>query len=292
MNVTRPGRRRSSAAAICASPPSVSPAAAAHPSRPHRRPPQLPPAAAPAPRRPRSRRHGPRTSPASTRPTCPPARTTTCRATSTRRSRCPSSRSRQDGTLKFDGAKVKPYVAKSWTLGKSSITFHLRKGVKFYGTNDVMTAEDVKFSLDRIFETPGRRRPAVKRLAGREGHPRHRSPHRADRLQVPRTASRRLRHRRCRSSSASTSPASSTRRSSSRTDGRRPDRREVAAAQHRRQRPVLPRQPFARDQPHAQGQPRQLDAGAGLLRRRHPDHVRQHRRRCCRTTRSTSASTA
>jgi peptide/nickel transport system substrate-binding protein len=60
-----------------------------------------------------------------------------------------------DGSLKFDGAQVKPDLAQSWTLGADSITYHLRPGVKFAGTSDVMTAEDVKWSLDRIWSTPG-----------------------------------------------------------------------------------------------------------------------------------------
>ena len=60
-----------------------------------------------------------------------------------------------DGSLKFVGANVKPMLAKSWTIGAASITYHLREGVKFYGTSDVVTAEDVKWSLGRIFSTPG-----------------------------------------------------------------------------------------------------------------------------------------
>ncbi len=50
---------------------------------------------------------------------------------------------------------MKPELASSWTLGKDSITYHLRTDVKFYGTNNPLTADDVKFSLDRIFNTPG-----------------------------------------------------------------------------------------------------------------------------------------
>jgi peptide/nickel transport system substrate-binding protein len=60
-----------------------------------------------------------------------------------------------DGTLKFVGAQVKPELAKSWTLGKDSITYHLRTDVKFYGTNNPLTADDVKWSLARIWSTPG-----------------------------------------------------------------------------------------------------------------------------------------
>jgi peptide/nickel transport system substrate-binding protein len=67
----------------------------------------------------------------------------------------PAFTTQPDGSLKFDGAKVKPYLAQSWDIGASSITYHLRHGVVFYGTKDTLNAEDVKFSLDRIFATPG-----------------------------------------------------------------------------------------------------------------------------------------
>jgi peptide/nickel transport system substrate-binding protein len=67
----------------------------------------------------------------------------------------PAFTAQPDGSLKFDGAKVKPYLAQSWDIGPSSVTYHLRKGVRFYGTTDTLTAEDVKFSLDRIYSTPG-----------------------------------------------------------------------------------------------------------------------------------------
>jgi peptide/nickel transport system substrate-binding protein len=61
----------------------------------------------------------------------------------------------KDGSLKFVGSKVKPSLAQSWDIADSSITYHLRHGVLFYGTNDEMTAEDVKWSLGRIWSTPG-----------------------------------------------------------------------------------------------------------------------------------------
>jgi peptide/nickel transport system substrate-binding protein len=60
-----------------------------------------------------------------------------------------------DGSLEYQGAEVVPDLAQSWAIGMDSITFHLRQGVKFYGTGDVMTADDVKWSLDRIWSTPG-----------------------------------------------------------------------------------------------------------------------------------------
>ncbi|MDT7554553.1 MAG: peptide/nickel transport system substrate-binding protein [Pseudonocardiales bacterium] len=61
----------------------------------------------------------------------------------------------KDGTLRPSGTKVTPYLAKSWDIGKTSITYHLRDGVRFYPSGDPLTAADVKFSLDRIFDTPG-----------------------------------------------------------------------------------------------------------------------------------------
>ncbi len=60
-----------------------------------------------------------------------------------------------NGTLKVNGSQVKPYLATSWTVGANSITYHLRSGVHFYPSGNPLTAADVKFSLDRIFATPG-----------------------------------------------------------------------------------------------------------------------------------------
>jgi peptide/nickel transport system substrate-binding protein len=60
-----------------------------------------------------------------------------------------------DGTLKVNGANVKPYLATSWIVKANTITFHLRSGVHFYPSGDLLSATDVKFSLDRIFKTPG-----------------------------------------------------------------------------------------------------------------------------------------
>ena len=67
----------------------------------------------------------------------------------------PAFTTQKNGTLEVSGNDVTPYLAKSWNIGSSSITFHLRSGVKFYPSNDPLTATDVKFSLDRIFSTPG-----------------------------------------------------------------------------------------------------------------------------------------
>jgi len=59
-----------------------------------------------------------------------------------------------DGSLKFDGAKVAPSLAASYTTDNNAITFHLRSGVRFYGSNNTLDANDVKWSFDRIFSTP------------------------------------------------------------------------------------------------------------------------------------------
>jgi peptide/nickel transport system substrate-binding protein len=59
------------------------------------------------------------------------------------------------GDLVFQGANVKPYLAESWTIAGNAITYHLRKDVKFPGTGNPMTADDVKWSIGRIWQTPG-----------------------------------------------------------------------------------------------------------------------------------------
>lgn len=61
----------------------------------------------------------------------------------------------KDGSLKFQGAQVVPLIAKSWDTNNASLTFHLRDDVKFNGTGNPLTADDVKFSLARIWNTPG-----------------------------------------------------------------------------------------------------------------------------------------
>ncbi len=67
----------------------------------------------------------------------------------------PSLVEQKDGTLKFDGAKVQPYLAESWELGDTSITFKLRGDVKFPESGNPLTATDVKYSFERVFDTPG-----------------------------------------------------------------------------------------------------------------------------------------
>src|SRR5262249_48272515 len=61
---------------------------------------------------------------------------------------------------KVTTAEVEPDLAESWTLSPEGTiwTFKLRKGVQFHKGFGEMTAEDVKFSLERqINKTPGTR---------------------------------------------------------------------------------------------------------------------------------------
>lgn len=53
-----------------------------------------------------------------------------------------------DGSEVWQGSKVAPALAKSWDIGKTSITFHLAPGRKFYPSGDPVTANDVKWSFD------------------------------------------------------------------------------------------------------------------------------------------------
>jgi oligopeptide transport system substrate-binding protein len=48
--------------------------------------------------------------------------------------------------------KVKPGLAESWTLtsGGGGITFKLRRGMRFHGSGQVLTAQDVSYSLTRL----------------------------------------------------------------------------------------------------------------------------------------------
>ena len=49
---------------------------------------------------------------------------------------------------------IEPGLAEKWErVDDYSLIFHLRKGVKFHN-GDIMTAEDVKFSLDRAIASP------------------------------------------------------------------------------------------------------------------------------------------
>ncbi|MCK9897845.1 ABC transporter substrate-binding protein [Frankia sp. AgB32] len=59
------------------------------------------------------------------------------------------------GVNTWQGTTSDPQLAESWTFSGPSITFHLRRGIKFYPSGNPMTADDVKFSLDRALEHNG-----------------------------------------------------------------------------------------------------------------------------------------
>ena len=54
-----------------------------------------------------------------------------------------------------DPVEVVPELAKSWTVDGPVITFKLRPGVKFYPTGNPMTAEDVRYSFERLIRIIG-----------------------------------------------------------------------------------------------------------------------------------------
>ena len=62
---------------------------------------------------------------------------------------------KSDGTLEWDENKFVGVLADSWKVGKSSVTFHIRPGVKFYPSGNPLTAEDVRWSIARLWSTPG-----------------------------------------------------------------------------------------------------------------------------------------
>ncbi|MBC2711225.1 MAG: polyamine ABC transporter substrate-binding protein [Desulfosarcina sp.] len=66
----------------------------------------------------------------------------------------------------IDVAKLQPSLATQWEVGDDKLTwtFHLRKGVKWHEGYGELTAEDVKFSIDRIIN-PDVGSPARKALA-------------------------------------------------------------------------------------------------------------------------------
>lgn len=58
-----------------------------------------------------------------------------------------------DTLVQFEGSDVVPQIAESWEqLSPTSYRFHIRKGIKFHDGTD-LTAEDVKFSLDRAVKS-------------------------------------------------------------------------------------------------------------------------------------------
>ena len=60
----------------------------------------------------------------------------------------------KDGTLVADRAEVAPQLAESWTVDGPVITFKLRQGVKFWGTSNPLTSEDVRYSFERLVKLP------------------------------------------------------------------------------------------------------------------------------------------
>ncbi|GAA5231990.1 ABC transporter substrate-binding protein [Verticiella sediminum] len=59
-----------------------------------------------------------------------------------------------DGSLVGDAMEVEPNLAESWEVDGPTITFKLRKDVKFYPTGNPMTADDVIYSFTRLLEIP------------------------------------------------------------------------------------------------------------------------------------------
>lgn len=60
----------------------------------------------------------------------------------------------KDGTLLADPSQVEPQLAESWTVDGPVITFKLRQGVKFHQTDNPLTAEDVRYSFERLVSMP------------------------------------------------------------------------------------------------------------------------------------------
>ena len=60
-----------------------------------------------------------------------------------------------DGTLVADPVAVEPELAESWTVDGPVITFKLRPGVKFSGTGNPMTSEDVRYAFERLTRIAG-----------------------------------------------------------------------------------------------------------------------------------------
>jgi peptide/nickel transport system substrate-binding protein len=55
-----------------------------------------------------------------------------------------------EGSLVYDGLELTPQLATSWDVDGATVTFHLRTDVKFYPTGNPMTAEDVRYSFERL----------------------------------------------------------------------------------------------------------------------------------------------
>jgi peptide/nickel transport system substrate-binding protein len=60
-----------------------------------------------------------------------------------------------DGNLVWDGLASEGSLAESWDISGSSVTFHLRQGVKFHPSGNPLTAEDVRWSTERVLALGG-----------------------------------------------------------------------------------------------------------------------------------------
>ncbi|WP_198369149.1 ABC transporter substrate-binding protein [Roseomonas rosulenta] len=60
-----------------------------------------------------------------------------------------------DGTLRAHPTEVVPQLAESWSVEGPVITFKLRPGIKFHGTGNPMTSEDVRYSFERLVNIVG-----------------------------------------------------------------------------------------------------------------------------------------
>ena len=60
-----------------------------------------------------------------------------------------------DGTLQAHPTEVVPELAESWVVDGPVITFKLRPGVKFHGTGNPLTSEDVRYSFERLVRIVG-----------------------------------------------------------------------------------------------------------------------------------------
>src|SRR6201999_850368 len=55
------------------------------------------------------------------------------------------------GVMVWDGLELAPELAESYTTKGATATFHLAKGRKFYPTGNPLTADDVVYSMQRLF---------------------------------------------------------------------------------------------------------------------------------------------
>ncbi len=60
-----------------------------------------------------------------------------------------------DGTLQAHPTEVEPELAESWVVDGPVITFKLRPGVRFHGTGNPLTSEDVRYSFERLVRIVG-----------------------------------------------------------------------------------------------------------------------------------------